>query len=209
MRLKRTGRFGLTLIAVGVVTLACWTLWFCTRSWRPVDIPVSLAQGSHFSTGEFSINLNAKYALEIDSENKISSDALGCLLGNGIRLDCSVPSVVRVRWVLLSTDGTVVQGTSDDTMGDGGSGPSGEASRTIGYFRAQKGRRYKLAFEVLADGSALAVTNPRLKVSALNSSFESGLVMTGLLQLICVIIALVGTALLVSSVLAQSRVSRP
>jgi hypothetical protein len=208
MRLKRTGRFGLTLIAVGVVTLACWTLWFRTRTWRPVDIPVSLAQGSHFSTGEFSSNLNAEYALEIHSENKISSDALGCLLGNGIRSDCTVLSVVRVRWV-LSSDGTVVQGTSDDTVGDGGSGPSGEASRTIGYFRAQKGRRYKLDFDVLADGRSLDVTNPRLRVSALNSSFESGLVMTGLLRLICVIIALVGTVLLTGSVLAQSRVSRP
>ena len=208
MRLKRTGWVGLLLIAVGVVTLACGTLWFLTRTWRPIDIPVSLAQGSHFSTREFSSNLNVEYELEIVSENKIPSDVLGCLLGNGMKSVCSIPSVVRVRWT-LSSEGTIVQGTSDDTTGYGASGPSGEGYRTIGFFRAQKGRRYKLDFEVLADGSSLAVTKPRLRVSALNSSFESGLVMSGLLRLICVIFVLVGTVLLVGSALPQRRVSRP
>jgi hypothetical protein len=204
MRLTWTGWVGLILIAVSIVTLASWMVWFHTRTWCPVDMPVSLSQGSHFSTGEFAINLNARYAIDIDSENTIPSDDLGCLLGNGIRSTCPSPSVVRVRWSLYS-DGTVLQGTSDDTVGHGSSGPSGEASRTIGFFKARKGRRYKLDCDVLADGSRLAVTNPHLRICALSSSFESGLVLSGMLRLMCVTIGLIGAVLLVVSFRNQRR----
>jgi hypothetical protein len=201
-RLMRASRVGLALIAVGLVPLACWTVWSLTRTWRPVDMPVSLSQGSHFSTGEFAINLNSRYAIDIDSENKIPSDDLGCLLGNGIRSTCPSPSVVRVRWSLHS-DGTVLQGTSDDTVGHGASGPSGEASRTIGYFKARKGRRYKLDGDVLADGSSLAVTKPRLRISVSDTSYESSLVFGGLLRLICTVICLIGGAFLIRSFLVR------
>jgi len=149
MRPMRASRVGLALIAVGLVPLACWTVWSLTRTWRPVDMPVSLSQGSHFTTGEFTSNLDVKYAIAIDSENKIPFDDLECLLGS--RSTCPSPSIVRVRWSLYS-DGTVLQGTSDDTVGHGSSGPSGAASRTIGFFKARKGRRYKLDGDVLADG---------------------------------------------------------
>jgi hypothetical protein len=202
MRLIRARRIGLALIAVGLVPLACWTVWSGTRTWRPVDMPVSLSQGSHFSTGEFASNLDAEFAIYIDSENKIPSDELGCLLGNGIRSTCPSPSVVRVRWSLYS-DGTVLQGTSDDTVGHGESGPSGEASRTIGFFKARKGRRYKLDCDVLADGSRLAVTNPRLRISVFHTSYESNLVIGGLLRLICAVISLIGGVFLIGSFLVQ------
>jgi hypothetical protein len=197
MRLVRARRVGIALIAVGLTPLACWTVWSGTRTWRPVDMPVSLSQGSHFSTSEFAINLNARYAIDIDSENKIPSDDLGCLLGNGMRSTCSSGSVVRVRWSLYS-DGTVLQGTSDDTLGDGSSGPSGEASRTIGYFKARKGGRYKLDCDVLADGSRLAVTNPRLRISVADTSYESSLVLGGLLRLVCGVICLIGGVFLIA-----------
>jgi hypothetical protein len=207
MRLMRESRVGLALIAVGLVPLACWTVWSLTRTWRPVDMPISLSQGSHFSTGEFASNLDAEFAIEIDSENKIPSDELGCLLGNGMRSTCPSPSVVRVRWSLYS-DGTVLQGTSDDTVGHGSSGPSGEASRTIGYFKARKGRRYKLDCDVLADGSRLAVTKPRLRIRVADTSYESNLVIGGLLRLICTVISLIGVVFLIRSFLVQGRTIR-
>ena len=200
MRLMRANRVGLALIAVGLVPLASWTVWSGTRTWRPVDMPVSLSQGSHFSTGEFVGNLDAQYAIAIDSENKIPLDDLECLLGS--RSTCPSPSVVRVRWSLYS-NGTVLQGTSDDTVGHGASGPSGEASRTIGFFKARKGQRYKLDCEVLADGSRLAITKPRLRISVFGTSYESNLVIGGLLRLICTIISLIGGAFLIRSFLVQ------
>src|SRR6516164_9506299 len=100
--------FGLALIALAVVPLAGWTMWFHTRTWCPVDVPVSLTQGSHASTSEFAVNLNAQYAIEISAKGKIPVDDLGCLLGNDMRSTCAAPSVVQVRWA-LSSDGIVVQ----------------------------------------------------------------------------------------------------
>jgi hypothetical protein len=202
MRLTRASRVGLALIGAGLLPLACWTVWSGTRTWHLVDMPVSLSQGSHFSTGEFASNLDGKYAIDIDSENKIPFDDLECLLGS--RSTCPSPSVVRVRWSLYS-DGTVLQGTSDDTVGHGASGPSGEASRTIGYFKARKGRRYRLDCDVLADGSRLAVTKPRLRISVANTSYESNLVIGGVLSLICVVICLIGGAFLIGSFLVQGH----
>jgi len=200
MRLMRASRVGLALIAVGLVPLACWTVWSLTRTWRPVDMPVSLSQGNHFTTGEFTSNLDVEYAIAIDSENKIPFDDLECLLGS--RSTCPSSSVVRVRWSLYS-DGTVLQGTSDDTVGYGASGPSGEASRTIGYFKARKGGRYKLDCDVLADGSSLAVTKPRLRISVADTSYESNLVIGGLFRLICAVFSLIGGVFLIGSFLVQ------
>ena len=82
MRLTRVGRVGFAFIGAGLLPLACWTVWSLTRTWRLVDMPVSLSQGSHFSTGEFASNLEAEYAIAIDSENKIPFDDLECLLGS-------------------------------------------------------------------------------------------------------------------------------
>ena len=200
MRLMRARRVGVALIGVGLVPLACWTVWSLTRTWRPVDMPVSLSQGSHFSTGEFASNLDAEFELDIDSENKIPSDDLRCLLGS--RSTCSSASVVRVRWSLYS-DGTVLQGTSDDTVGQGAFGPSGQASRTIGYFKARKGGRYKVDCEVLADGSKLAVTNPRLRIRVADTSYESNVVIGGLLRLFCGVICLIGVVFLIGSSLVR------
>lgn len=91
----------------------------------------------NLDSDQFASNLDAEFAIDIDSANKMPSDDLGCLLGNGIRSTWPSPSVVRVRWSLYS-DGTVLQGTSDDTVGHGASGPFGRASRTVGYFKARK-----------------------------------------------------------------------
>jgi hypothetical protein len=173
-------------------------------------MPVSLAPGSHLSTPEFNINLTAQYAIEINSENKLPLDTLECLLGSEFPPEkCHIPSVVRVRWTLHG-DGMAVQGKSDDTgSGYGGSGPSGEAFRTIGFFQGKKGRRYKLDIDVLADGSSLDVTNPHLSVSVFDTKYESALVFSGLLRLACGIIGLAGAALLMLSVLKQRRTSHP
>jgi len=170
-----------------------------------VDLPVSLAQGSHFSSGDFGINLTAQYAIDINAKGKIPVDDLGCLLGNDMHATCPLSSVVRVHWTLFS-DGIVAQDTSDGSKGGGATYSTGEAFRTIGFFRGEKGRRYKLDVDVLADGSSLAVANPRLSVSVFDTKYESGLVLSGLLRLVCVIISLVGAALLVKSVLSQKQV---
>lgn len=208
MRMTKTIKTGIAISFVGVLVLFCWTAWFQTRTWCPVDIPISLAQGTHFTTGKFYTNLNAQYEIEIEAKGKIPLDTLTCLLGNGMKSTCPVASVVGIDWA-LSQDGILVRGTSDD-FPDSVSRLEyyGEAFRTIGYFKAQKGQHYKLDFDVLADGSSLSPARPRLRVSVADPSFESGLVIGGLLRVICVFLMLLGVALAVGSLIWQRRAAQ-
>ena len=202
--MTRTIQIGIAISFAGMLVLFCWTAWFQTRTWCPVDIPISFTQGTHFTTGKFYTNLNAQYEIEIDVKGRIPLDTLACLLGNGMKSTCPVAPVVRLNWV-LSQDGILTRGKSDDFLRSGSNLESyGEAFRTIGYFKGQKGQRYKLDFDVLADGSSLSPARPRLRVSVADPSFESGLVIGGLLRVICVFRMLLGAALAVGSLIWQS-----
>jgi hypothetical protein len=205
MQLKRTAMIGLALMAASGITMAFWTVWFHTRSWIPVNIPISLSQGSHVKTEEFVPNMSGQYVINIEAENKISIETLKCMLGSEFPPNrCHIPPILKVSWV-LSSNGETTQGTSDDTVGSGATGPTGDASRMIGLFEAKQGQQYRLDFDVLADGSSLAVTNPRLKVSISDAKYESSLVINGFLRLVCTFLGIVGGALSLTSVLAQRR----
>jgi hypothetical protein len=170
------------------------------------DVPISLSQGTHYSTGELPVNLNARYEIEIVAENKIDPEKLQCMLGASFpKLRCDTPVVLKVRWV-LSSEGKTLQGDSDDTIGRGGGGPGPlGANRTIGDFHSQKGQSYKLDVYVLSDTGSLNVTNPRLYVGVQDPSLEFNLVLTGLLKVFCTVIAAIGGLMLIGSFLAQRR----
>jgi hypothetical protein len=109
-------------MVVGSVTLlGCRTLWYRTRTWCLVDdVPISLSQGSHYSTGELPVNLNARYGIEIYADNKIDPEKLQCMLvGPSFPSHhCDTPVLLRARW-MLSSKGKTLQATSDDTVGFG------------------------------------------------------------------------------------------
>jgi hypothetical protein len=179
--------------------LICWTVWFRTRTWCPVSIPISLAPGSHFTTGEFLINLNARYEIEIQTENTPAFDPRNCK--HPAYENCS-EAFMDVAWV-LSSAGTTVQGTSPNTRPGGWS--RDDTSWYVGEFEAQKGRRYKLSGNVVAAGSKLKDTNPHVRVSVGDTSLETGLVVSGLLKFVATVIVVIGGALLIASLLAQRR----
>jgi hypothetical protein len=51
-------------------------------------------------------------------------------------------------------------------------------SRELGHFQNQRGRRYVLDVDVLADGSSLTRGNPRLKVEMHPEVYEENMVMS-------------------------------
>jgi hypothetical protein len=73
-------KVGLGFILTGIAAICSWALWSETRTWVPVDLPVSLTVG-HIKTREFKINQNALYEIEIDAERNIPYQTLNCLLG--------------------------------------------------------------------------------------------------------------------------------
>jgi hypothetical protein len=139
MRIARIGWIGVAIVVASLTLLGSWTLWSKTRTWCLVDeVPISLSQGSHYSTGELPVNLNARYGIKIYTDNKFDPEKMRCLLGTPFPSQrCDTPVMLRARWA-LSSDAKTVQGDSDGTVGFGGSGTSG-TNRLIGDFHSQKG----------------------------------------------------------------------
>jgi hypothetical protein len=71
-RISLTARIGLALLLIPLGTLAVWAPWYFTRSWEPVNLPVSLGHG-HIRV-EFDINIESLYAMEIDLNQDRESD---------------------------------------------------------------------------------------------------------------------------------------
>jgi hypothetical protein len=209
MPLSRTKLAGVALVASGVVLFGIWAIWLATRTDRPVDVPISMAVG-HVRTREFKVNLNAVYIIEIEVQKKIPFDTLNCLLGLGMSSTSSElqecpdrPSVVKASWTLTRDGRTVASGSSDDDRG--GDWGNDSISRILGSFHSEDGRRYVLDVNVLADGSSLAVGNPRLKVRVHPMFYEDVMVGGATISLIAFALVLTGGILLVISFVKNRR----
>jgi hypothetical protein len=170
-------------------------------------VPVSLSAGKHIETGEFALNLNTEYEIQIEAGNKLPVNTVSCMLGlgpNWPNKTCGGPSVLRLSWVLLGNRRVVEQGSSDQTVGMGG-WTNTTARRTVGYFRGQKGTRYALRVDVLGDGSSLAATDPHLRVNTTGRSLELELMIGAMLQVLCTFLAALGVVVLLVSIIHQNR----
>jgi hypothetical protein len=196
------------MICAGLI-LGAWRIaWYNSRSWSLVDdVPISLAQGSHYQSGDLPVNLTASYGIEVDAENKIDSVELQCLLGAARDQKCDTTSMLRAHWILTSAGKTVMEGSSDDTVGNGGTMPSG-ASRVVGKFDGQEGKHYKINLDILSDSGNLNITNPRLYVGVSDYHLESALFITGFVKAFCGGIIAIGCLMLIGSFLLQRQANR-
>lgn len=152
-RLPATAWIGICLTILGLVSFAGIQGWMATRTFAPVDMPVSLAPG-HIKTGPFRINLKGTYSIRINDDLIDLPDTYETWMGfdeiREFNAKCSTGSLPQTRWVLYR-DGKVV----DQSLS---SGPG------LMYFSAEKGL-YTLDVEVLSDASCLNSQHPRLRVS--------------------------------------------
>jgi hypothetical protein len=209
MRSSRIKRVGVLLVLVGMGTCGVWILWLSTRSDHPVDVPISMAVG-HIRTNQFTINQNAPYTIDIEVQKTIPFDTLNCLLGTAMgRMSTALqecpdrPSVVKASWVLSSSGYVVARGSSDDYRS--GAWMNGSISRELGNFDSHRGWQYVLDVDVLADGSALAPGNPRLKVEVHPVIYERNAVWSVILFFAMGLLALVGLTFLVISAIKNRR----
>jgi biopolymer transport protein ExbD len=157
MRLPTSGRIGLTLVLLGGFTYAGWTFWANTRTWSPIDFPVSLSPG-HIRSNEFIINVDATFILNIRVDRKIDLDRVPCWLGD---LPCSsAPSILHVKWALSRAGKIVAHADSDESQTVRAYDET--VSREIGAFHVEKGEHYVLDLDVVGDGSRLNRGHPRL-----------------------------------------------
>jgi hypothetical protein len=209
MPLPRTKLVGFTFVTVGIAVYGIWALWLSTRTERPVNIPMPATIG-HIRTREFKLNMNAPYTIMVEVQKTIPIDTLNCLLGTSMApmstdlQDCpNVPSVVKASWKLTSDGRVVAQGSSDDYRS--GAWMNDSISRELGHFQSQRGRRYVLDVDVLADGTSLTPGNPRLKVEVHPEVYEGNIFRTIIIFLAMGVLILIGSILLIISFLKDRR----
>lgn len=144
------------LLSVGAVFTARW--WF---SPQPHQFPVHLTPGT-IQWSEFRLRQNVRYLVELEVDRNLPFDKLHCLLGGvPFRPPCSVESVVDIQWTLKRGSQKVLAGSSRDETGWAfGNG----IRRTVGQFEGSLGAKYTLEVMSNLDGSALAVTKPRIVI---------------------------------------------
>jgi hypothetical protein len=147
-RLPPNALVGAGLLVTGLVWYAGWSLWFSTRLWTPVDVPISLARG-HFRTQEFQINVTGSYLFYIDVKDRFDVEGGPCEPG------ARCPSALAMNWSLSQRRGIVAGGERL---------PNG---RVLGGFSVGPGL-YTLDLDIRQDGSRLNAGAPHLVV------FENG-----------------------------------
>ena len=161
----RKNRLGIALVIVGVALTAGRIAWSRSRTYVPVDMPVSLSIG-HIRTFDFKLNLRKLYLIEIEAQKTLPFGALNCMLGikDVISDKCeNVPSVLKASWSLSNAGAVIVSGSSTDN--GNGDWTNDTVARQLGSFVAEPGRLYRLDVDVMTDGSFLNQTNPRLKIA--------------------------------------------
>jgi hypothetical protein len=141
-RLLRTTAIAIILCAAGIFMYTGFQHWLDTRTFEPLNIPVSLSRG-HIKTGNFYINLRDLYYINVDVDYQFPEDAK-CEFGG--------PNSILKTHFILYRDGQLL-GQSD-----------GRYYSSIGNFYADNKGNYDLDIQVLSDASCLNLRHPRLRI---------------------------------------------
>ena len=168
---------GVALLLLGVTSFVAINYWMETRTFKPVDMPVSLATG-HIHSGRFKINLRKRYWITLDATDY-----------QLMSWNCSSYHLFKTRWVLYR-DGKVVE-DYDAAYPEFG----------VGSFEAESGT-YDLDVEVLSDGSCLNPAHPRLQIFTSKYEYEESVTLWSWVTALC---AAIGSSLIIIFVLGKFR----
>jgi len=197
--LKRTLlriRIGVALILIAAAVYGGWEWWMATRTWVPLDMPVSLAQG-HIRSPEFKTNLDAGFWIFVEVETQVDDEGVSCLTGytsdycrkNGVR-------ELRASWTLSDRGRVVASGSTERDQGSRGGTLS--KARGLGNFSVPAGRHFVLDVEFPEDNSRFNGGHPRLAILPL--SYWSFAENRPPLSLFATFLGAIAAALLVSGI---------
>jgi len=187
MPLPRTAKVGLAVIAIGLLPIVAFSIWRATLNTVPVKKPISLAVG-HLRES-FTVNFTGLYTMRIEVERKLPHATIQCLLGISDYVpegQCNnIAPVLKLTWALTHDGQAVKTWTTRMYTPNGLTERIGSSSEHVAaaytndtvaaefaYFEARRGERYTLNMDILEDGSALSVTNPKLRIGVDESVYE-------------------------------------
>ncbi|HET6180296.1 MAG TPA: biopolymer transporter ExbD [Candidatus Sulfotelmatobacter sp.] len=201
LRVPVTARIGLALILLGAFLYGGLQYWVWSRTWLPLDMPISLSQGQ-IHTGEFEINLDGFWIL-VEVERGFDFEGVPCLIGFEVCAD--KPSILRASWKFSDWGRVIAQGTSDERRERlGGTVTMG---RWLGGFSVPEGKHYALDVDVLEDGSRLNAGHPRLKVWEMGGEWRYQEEADEVFPYAVFLVA-IGVSMLILSIAAQLRERR-
>lgn len=138
------------LITVGIALPVAYRHWLATRTFVPLDMPVSLSRG-HIRSKDFYINLKERYFVDVSVDYPFT-----------YKPDCPIygPQSVLQTHLTLSREGL--------TLG----GSDGLHYVVIGFFDAAKKGNYRLDVDVLSDASCLNGGHPRILVETGSNFYD-------------------------------------
>jgi hypothetical protein len=206
--LKRTllrTRVGVALILISAAIYGGWEWWMATRTWIPLDMPVSLAKG-HVRFPEFTINLDAGFWIFVEVETKVDNEGVSCLTGYTSDY-CREHDVheLRASWTLSEAGRVVARGSTSSCQGSLG----GMVTRAcyFGNFSVPAGKHFVLDVDFPEDNSHFDGGHPRLGLAP-NYYWIFEEKRTPLFLLFATFIGAIGTALLVSGIVESTNRKR-
>ena len=207
MSLSRYSNVGVWFLLAGLLPVLILSLWRATLNTIPVLKPISLSVGQ--ITQPFMVNFTGTYTVRIEAERKLPFETLQCLLGLGVqeRLpegQCNnIPAVLNASWTLTESGQIIKAGTS--ATADGGAYANDSIANELGWFEGKRGHHYVLEMNILQDGSALAVTNPKLRVGIDEGVYEGFMFVEFLILGWAVFSCVAGGSLLVAALVRGRR----
>lgn len=194
---------GVALIFSGLSSYVGTTVWYRTRTWYPLDVPIVLTVG-HVGAPEFTVNLRENFEIQLDVDRRVPKLLMDNVLGTGDLLSSKPDELhgFKLAWT-LSRDGSVVRHEISDEHNQGYWGS--RTGRVLGYFQSEKGKRYRIDVDVLEDGSQLAAYHPRLKVCVDLFTLDGYAIGEGITELALLAVAGLGAALFVSAMILHWR----
>jgi biopolymer transport protein ExbD len=202
LRVPVSARIGLLFLLAAVCLYGGRRWWMATRTWVPLDMPVSLAPG-HIRSPEFEINLEGSFWVYIEVQRRFDFDGVPCMMG--IDRCPGTPAVLRAKWT-LSASGRVIARGDTDTYGET-SGGLVTMSRGLGVLGLGEGEHYRLDVDVLEDGSRLNAGHPRLKIEQTGYSWSVEANEEWIIE-VALILGAFGAALITSGFVGRFRDAR-
>jgi hypothetical protein len=194
-RLPLTAKAGIVLIAGPCLWLASWTLWHYTRSWEPVDIPISLSPG-HISTS-IKIKFESDYAIYLGTRGE-EYVRVPCSGGSG---ECYLNlTTIQTRWSIGSRG----------NLGVDSAGPvyaprmESQPGWVLGRFHAGPGL-YTFDLDLLNDLSALNSNGPHLHIREVGGKYEASIMCRNAALLCVFALVPMGLPMLILAVAARRR----
>jgi hypothetical protein len=159
-------------------------MWLVNQhKWSPLYVPIPLNAGV-FRSENFSVDMPARYHVEIEVDRLLPFERLECLLGGSPKAEPNLcggrPPLLNLSWEVYDQSGTRLEIPYE--IGGIGSSQT-TVSRLLGNFSGKKGQSYFVLLNLMTDATPLRNLRPHLVVREASHVYKGNLALAQVLAL--------------------------